>query len=269
MSRKLAFALVGFGALAALAAAGAADRLYHGLPRFLLWRALSGEAHGGRFVTSNGIPLYYETFGRGPPVLVLHQGLGSAVDMRYQIAALAAAHFVIAPDLRGNGRSGDSAAPLDYGTMANDMVALLDALALPRVDVVGWSDGGIVGLELAMHHPARVRRLVVIGANFSPAGLINPPGPAPAGMSARARKVMELWRTQPDETPAMLGTIRAPTLVMAGEFDLVRRAHTDALARSIRGAREYIVPGATHRAPLTDPDAVNARIVAFLDGETR
>jgi pimeloyl-ACP methyl ester carboxylesterase len=266
MTRKQAGCIVGITLLVTCAAAAAASRVQGGRLQFRIWQALSGKAHGERYLAAGGILLHYGTFGRGPPVLVLHGGLGSAVDMRNQIEALANAHFVIAPDLRGNGRSGDTAAPLSYSGMADDMVNLLDALRFHAVDVVGWSDGGIVGLELAMHHPTRVSKLVVIGANFDPTGLRSQP--PPVNLPQRARKVLTLWSTQPHYTEDMLGTIGVPTLVMAGEFDVVRRAHTDALAHAIPDAEEYIIPKADHRAPLTRPEQVNARIIAFLDNAT-
>jgi len=272
-------------AMGAIVAAGALDARSDGCLQFLLWDALSPRAHGGQRVAVDGVTIYYETFGHGPPVLVLHGGLGWLVDMRHQIEALASRHFVIAPDSRGHGRSTDAESPLSYAAMADDMLALLDRLAIRRADIVGWSDGGIVGLTLAMRHPERVGRLVVIGANFDPAGLVSPPdpdpavppvprsyrwtAPDPAHWSALYRKVVAMWRTQPRYTPGELGTIRSPTLVMAGAFDAIRRAHTDALAAAIPGAQEYIVPGATHRAPLTHAAAVNARILAFLDGPAR
>ena len=274
--------LLGALLLAAVATVAAASS---GKLCFLLWDTLAPRAHGGRRIAVDGVTIYYEAVGSGPPVLVLHGGLGSLVDMRHQIAALAARHRVIAPDSRGQGRSTDSAAPLSYALMADDMLALLDRLAIRRADIVGWSDGGIIGVTLALRHPERVGRLVVIGANYDPGGLVSLPdpdspipppsllyrwtAPDPAHWPVLCRKIVAMWRTQPRYTPRELGTIRSPTLVMAGEFDVIRRAHTDALAAAIPGAQEYIVPGATHRAPLTHPAAVNARILAFLDGPAR
>jgi pimeloyl-ACP methyl ester carboxylesterase len=99
-------------------------------------------------------------------VLVLHGGFGFIESMHYQISALAANRFVIAPDSRAHGRSSDSNQPLGYELMANDMLKLLDKLNIAETDVVGWSDGAIIGLDLAMHHPERVRRLVAFGADY-------------------------------------------------------------------------------------------------------
>jgi pimeloyl-ACP methyl ester carboxylesterase len=276
-------ALIGLAAVGATLAAtshawreAAAERVAFGV-----WRTLSPEAHGGGSVAINGIRLYYETYGAGPPVLVLHAGLGSIEDMRHQIRALAATRFVIAPDSRGHGRSTDAAAPLSYRLMADDMLKLLDALHVRQADLVGWSDGGIIGLDLAMRYPERIGRLVVIGANYDVDGLKQLPAtatevprcpglyrriaPDPAHWPAFYRKVVTMWRTEPHYTLDDLGRIQAPTLVLAGEFDVVRPEHTDRLARAVPRAEEAIIPGATHLAPSQNAESVNALILAFLE----
>jgi pimeloyl-ACP methyl ester carboxylesterase len=283
LPRRGVMALAAIVAGIALAAA-TSDALREAASRrlvFRVWRAVSPEAHGGRYVAVNDIRIYYETYGSGPPVLVLHGGLGSLEAMHHQIRALAARRQVIAPDSRGHGRSTDSDAPLSYRLMADDMVKLLEALQLPRVDVVGWSDGGIIGLDLAMRHPERVGRLVVIGANFNPDGLKELPAaaaeapprpgfyrrnaPDPAHWPVLYRKVVTMWRTQPQYTPEDLSRIRAPTLVIAGEFDIIRPDHTDQLAKAIPGAEEAIIKGGTHLVPSQKPDIVNDLIASFLD----
>ena len=139
--------------------------------QFYLWKVYSGKAHGGQHIRVDDASIYCETFGSGPPVLVLHGGLGYIEDMSFQIRALAKSHFVIAVDSRGHGRSTGANGPLNYSLMSDDMVKVLDSLNINRVDVVGWSDGGIIGLDLAMRHPERVRRLVAISANYNPDGL--------------------------------------------------------------------------------------------------
>jgi pimeloyl-ACP methyl ester carboxylesterase len=205
--------------------------------------------------------------------------------MHYQISALASNRFVIPPERRGPGRSPDSDQPLTYRLMANDMLKLLDKLGIAETDVVGWSDGGIVGLDLAMQHPERVKRLVVYGAGYDVDGLDNDKCPTPPAEEEIApirdfyksiapdpnhwpvfyEKSIEMWRTQPHYSMADLGTIKAPTLVMAGEFDCVKRQHTDQLAKAVPGASEEIIKGATHVAPLFQPDVVNPYILKFLE----
>ena len=246
------------------------DRL--GRLHFRLWRAISSESHGGRYVEVNGVQLYSETFGHGlPAVVVLHGGLGSIVDMHNQIRALAETRMVVAIDSRGHGKSSDSPLPLSYGLMADDTFKLLGSLGLRTVDIVGWSDGGIIGLDLAMHHPDLIHRLVAIGANFDPNGLVDSQAPVATPEKKEEpntlrRKVTTLWRSEPHYTLQDLAMIKAPTLVIAGERDVVRRQHTDTLAKAIPGTREVIVEDSTHDVPIEKPDFVDALIVDFLDG---
>jgi pimeloyl-ACP methyl ester carboxylesterase len=189
--------------------------------------------------------------------------------------ALATNQFVIAADSRGHGRSTDSDEPLSYGQMSDDMLKLLDLLKIDQVDVVGWSDGGIIGLDLAMRHPERVRRLVTIGANYDVDGLVDRPTtplaiPHPP-LRYRLwpvfyRKVVTMWQTQPHYTLNDLGHIKAPTLVVAGEFDVIKREHTDQLANAIPDSKEIIIEGGAHTALLNEPGIVDAYILGFLMG---
>jgi pimeloyl-ACP methyl ester carboxylesterase len=151
--------------------------------------------------------------------------------------------------------------------MADDTFKLLEPLRLGAVDIVGWSDGGIIGLDLAMRHPEMIRRLVAIGANFTPDGLIDATPPAKKDeLNTLQRKVIAMWHTEPHYTVQDLAMIKAPTLIIAGERDVVRREHTDALAKAIPGAREVIIEDGTHEVPVEKPDLVNALILDFLDG---
>jgi pimeloyl-ACP methyl ester carboxylesterase len=273
----VALGIVGFIAL---------DRATFGIPHFYLWRTFSGEFRGAHRANVNGISLYYEIYGRGPPVLVLH-GAGAFLEsMHYFIAALTPGHTVIAIDSRGQGRSSDADAPLSYAQMGDDMIKLMDALKIGRADVVGWSDGGIVGLDMAMKHEGRARRLVAIGANYDVSG-IDMRGMSPAALDAQVREIEPFYRfiapdpshfpvvvkkiekmitTEPHYSLAELGRIRAAVLIVAGEHDIILRRHTDAMARAIPGAKEIIVPGASHMGPLEQPETYNARVLKFLDG---
>ncbi len=273
----LAFAVVGWTRF---------DRANVGVPGFYIWKALTGRGHGGQRAAVDGVQIYYETFGRGPPVLVMHGGTGVLESMHNQIAALSADHLVIAPDSRAHGRSTDGPGPLHYADMAQDMIALMDRLHIRRADLVGWSDGGVVALDMAMRHPDRVGRVVVFGANFDAAGLSGvvvhqPPdslnvagqrgvyqhfSPTPSRWPLFLAKVETMWASEPHYTTADLSRIRAPVLVMAGEHDVIRREHTDALAHAIPGAREVIIAGAGHGAPLDTPEPVDAAMLIFLRG---
>jgi pimeloyl-ACP methyl ester carboxylesterase len=286
MKRKEAVALATLAGLAAIVCTifYAVDEPVRRWGQFYLWKVFSGKAHGGQHIRVDDVSIFCETFGAGPPVLVLHGGLGDIEGMSFQIMALAKSHFVIAVDSRGQGRSTGANGPLSYSLMSDDMVKVLDSLKINRVDAVGWSDGGIIGLDLAIRHPERIRRLVAISANYNPDGLGYTPSveevprialrywllaPNPAQWPDLYRNVIAMWRTQPQYTLNDLGHIKAPTLIMAGEYDLIKRKHTDQLAKAIPGSCESIIAHATHSVPIEKPDIVNSKILNFLDESIR
>src|SRR5689334_247596 len=126
----------------------------------------SASAGTGRYAEVNGISLYHETHGSGRPMILLHGGLGSGEMFGPILPALAAHHQVVAVDLQGHGRTADIDRPLDVRLMADDIAALIDHLGLDRPDVVGYSLGGGVALQVAVRHPDKVGRLVSASANI-------------------------------------------------------------------------------------------------------
>ena len=139
----------------------------------------------------NGIQMYYAVYGQGTPggtpVLLLHGGLGNADYWGDQVPALTAAGYqVIVADSRGHGRSTRNADPFGYHLMAEDVIALLDVLKVDKVALIGWSDGGIIGLDIAMNHPERLSKLFAYGANYDPSG--------PAGRHRRQQGLQRLHR---------------------------------------------------------------------------
>jgi pimeloyl-ACP methyl ester carboxylesterase len=239
------------------------------------------------FVAVAGASLYYATFGAGEPVILLHGGAGNSEHWANQIPALAGRFKVIVLDSRGHGRSTRDARPFSYSLMADDIVALMDALGLKRPSLVGWSDGGIVGLDLAIRHPERVGRLVLFGANFNLSGIRKGGGPhatfaayfdrcaddyrrlspTPASWDAFVGALRAMWSTQPDLKREQLARIAAPTLVLAGEREeIIRVEHTRELSTLIPGARLLTIRDASHFAPWQQPAAFNAALLAFLGG---
>ena len=124
----------------------------------------------GATVEVNGIKLHYETYGQGTPLLMIHGNGGSIAHLGYQIEAFAPRYQVIVADSRGHGQSEMGPGRLTYEHQAEDLNALLDHLHLKSAYVLGWSDGGILGLLLAIHHPDKVAKLAIMGANLRPDG---------------------------------------------------------------------------------------------------
>jgi pimeloyl-ACP methyl ester carboxylesterase len=126
----------------------------------------------GETVNINGIDIYYEVYGEGKPVLLLHGGLANGDHWVNVIPALTEAGYqAIVMDSRGHGRSSFDETPISYEVMASDVLGLMDHLGIDKADLVGWSDGGIIGLEIALTHPERLNKVVAYGANFDPTGV--------------------------------------------------------------------------------------------------
>lgn len=233
------------------------------------------NAPAGHACQLPGVKLYYETYGQGEPLLLLHGNGESINSFRQQIDAFAAHFRVIAVDTRAQGQSVDTlTAPLTYDLFATDMKTLLDSLHLPSAHVVGWSDGGNTGLLLAQHYPTYVQKLVTMGANLFPtteaveAKMLRQSESGrqtllKQGKTAQAR-LLTLVLTEPHLTYADLATIQAPTLVLAGEKDIIKRAHTQAIAAHLPHAQVVILPGVTHYAPQENPTLFNKTVLDFL-----
>src|SRR5215470_1533396 len=121
---------------------------------------------------ANGIKIHYAIYGRGSPVIFLHGGLANTDYWGKQVPAVSAHHTVILMDSRGHGRSTRDARPYGYDLMADDVVALMDRLKIAKADIVGWSDGGILGIDLAIRHRDRVGKVVAFAANTVTSGVV-------------------------------------------------------------------------------------------------
>lgn len=242
------------------------------------------------FITHDGARLYYARFhrGAGRPVILLHGGMSSSDSWGFEVPRLTG-HEVIVMDSRGQGRSSGSEGMLTYEGMASDVLAVMDALHLQRASVVGASDGGIIGLVLAIEHPQRIDRLFAWGANFNThADRLSPPDPAlkalgatymarmaadyrrrsptPDGFASLRAALGQMYATEPNLTPAELGRIRAPTVIADGEYEqFIDPAHTQLLARLIPGASLLIIPKVSHGGPLQDPAAFHAAVAHLLE----
>jgi pimeloyl-ACP methyl ester carboxylesterase len=236
----------------------------------------------------NGISVHYAIYGHGSPVIFLHGGLANTDYWGNQVAAVAAHHTVILMDSRGHGRSTRDARPYGYDLMADDVVALMDNLKISRADIVGWSDGAILGIDLAMRHKDRVGKVFAFAANTVTTGLKDgvEKNPTFAAYIARAGKeyversatpkeydafveqIGKMWAEQPNWTDAELKTIDTPVLVVDGDHDEgIKLDHTVYIAATIPHAGLLILPNVSHFAFLQDPRQFNFAILHFLGDE--
>jgi pimeloyl-ACP methyl ester carboxylesterase len=229
---------------------------------------------GWHYAAIRGHKMYYAERGYGPPLLLLHGGGDSGEhSFARQLGVFSAHHHIVAPDQVGQGRSADVPGPLSYTAMMQDTTALLQRLKLNHVDVVGFSDGGILALMLALRHPELVRRLVISGVNIAPEGL-NPEDlqDLRASQSATPKtideKLARLWFTSPTQTelsPALLGKITQPVLLISGDRDAITLEHTLQIFHSLHKAELCVLPGTDHATFAGRPDWLNPIIGAFLD----
>jgi pimeloyl-ACP methyl ester carboxylesterase len=228
--------------------------------------------------------------GAGPDLVMFHGGAGGIDDLAALRALLAPGRRVISPDQRGHGQS-PAGEEISYAAQARETAELLDELGVRGADVVGWSDGGVVGLLLARDRPDLVGRLVAISANaaleadppaltddakdflaaMKPSDLPMPAGrdalpDASAEWPATAAQIVQMWRAGPDLPLADLGRIGAPVLYIAADRDIVPAAHTQAMFEATPGARLAIVESANHRLPQQRAADVAAIVQRFLAG---
>ena len=233
----------------------------------------------GRTFIHDGLKLYYEVYGVGEPLLLVHGNGGSMADLAAQIAYFRKRYKVIAMDSRDQGRSEDSRDKLTYEKMTDDLAALLDHLKVGPVDVVGWSDGGIEALLLAIRHPAKVKKIVTMAANLNPSdnalfpeilALIKsmvdgmPAADRDTAHGRRDLKVTGMMLEEPNIDAKALEAITAPTLVLASDHDVIRDEHTVEIYRHIPNSQLAIFPNATHMIPFDDPATFNATVERFL-----
>ena len=214
----------------------------------------------------NGLKLFYHKEGSGRPVILLHGNGEDHTIFDVAIKDLARSYTVYALDSRAHGKS-DPVPTLTYREMAGDVAAFIRQQGLEKPALVGFSDGGVVALLVALRWPDLPGRLVVAGANMTPAGIKQPWRTL---MRVQNRispdPKLELMLTQPHLAGWQLTGITAPTLVLAGEKDLIDENQTRRIARSIPGAKLLILPGETHGSYVIHSDKLYPAMANFLRG---
>ncbi|KAB2773316.1 alpha/beta fold hydrolase [Brucella anthropi] len=228
------------------------------------------------FAEVNGIEMYYRIVGEGSPILLIPGGLSDQHVWDAQLPILARDHTVIVADSRGQGRSTRTDDPITYRLMADDYVALLDFLHIDKVDLVGWSDGGIIGLDIAMRYPERLTSLFAQAANVTPDGNTGyaearaegKPIPELRHYESIDKEIHALWANEPNFTDEDLSGISVRTAIVIGDRDTaITREHTEFIASQIPGAELIILPDAGHGVPVENPRLYAHTVLRFIDGK--
>jgi pimeloyl-ACP methyl ester carboxylesterase len=233
----------------------------------------------GKYYDIRGFKMYAETYGTGKPLLIIHGNGGSIVDFVHQIPYFSKTYKVIVADSRAQGKSTDNADSLSYEMMADDYAALLDQMKIDSAYVIGWSDGGINGLLLAIRHPEKVKKLAVTGANLRPDtsavynDVISLVLPQYNYLKHKTNKnenekagwkLVRLLIEEPHISLTDLHKIAAPTLVIGGDHDVIKPEHTLSIAQNINESYLWILPNSGHSTPIVYKDEFNKTVEDFF-----
>lgn len=232
----------------------------------------------GHYIKTRGFSMYYETYGNGEPLLMIHGNGGSINNFMYQIPYFSQQYKVIVADSRAQGKSVDNSDSLSYEMMADDFNTLLDSLGLFSCYVIGWSDGGINGLLLAIRHPDKVKKLAVTGANLWPDTTAVNSFAYNWAMNYNValrektettkvkneKKLYHLLSYEPHITLRQLHTIKCPTLVIGGDHDIILPQHTMLIAQNISKSYLWILPNSGHSTPVYYKDQFNKIVYDFF-----
>jgi pimeloyl-ACP methyl ester carboxylesterase len=247
------------------------------------------EANNRGTVETDGAHIFYARYGTadGPPVILLHGGLGNGDHWSNQVVALVDRFDLVVIDSRGQGRSTRGKQSVTYDLMANDVLAVMDRLQIARAALVGWSDGGEIAMKLAISHPERVTKLFVFGANYDANGSKPRGAPMPTfnaymakcradylRMSPTPRQwdrlidwLLPVWRNPMGFTKDQLRGIQAPTVIADGDHDeVILVDQLQEMARLIPNATLQIFPDTSHFALWQDPKTFDDALATFLTG---
>lgn len=253
-------------------------------------KKLGRNDEAGKYMKVNDIEMYYEIYGTGHPLLLVHGNNGSMRGFYNQVKEFSKYFQVIAVDSRAQGKSTDSPQEISYSLMASDCAVLLDSLGIDSVYFYGHSDGAIVGLELAYSHPDKVEKMVLGSGNFLcdttalfPYALnevkswdyskINTTSDRLIYYTSKSRKedsikfekLKVLLLKYPNFTREQLAEIKTPALILAADHDLIKDEHTLALYHALPNSQLCIVPGTTHILREEKPELVNLIVSDFFN----
>lgn len=237
------------------------------------------NAEAGKYYDIRGIKMYCETYGKGSPLLLIHGNGGNISAFTSTIPWFAAKYLVIAADSRAQGKSTDSQDSLSFEMMADDEAALLDSMHIKTAYVIGWSDGGIVALLLAIRHPDKVMKLASTGANLWPDSTAIMPADwkqekkyydsthTKTFLTAKEKndwKIFMLDWLQPNIPLSELHSIKCPSLIIGGDHDVITLEHMVLIYQHIPQANLWILPNSGHATLIEHKDEFNKKVTDFF-----
>jgi pimeloyl-ACP methyl ester carboxylesterase len=242
------------------------------------------KAERSGYAPVNRIQIWYAVFGRGEPVILLHGGLANSNYWGNQVPALAKHYRVIVMDSRGHGRSTRDEQAFSYDLMASDVIGLMNYLKIRKAAIVGWSDGAILGLDIAIRHPERLTKLFAFAANSDPSGVKDVTqsavfnayiaraekeyeklSPTPDQYKSFLNQISKMWATQPNFTAEQLRGIKVPTWIVDADHDeVIKRENTLFMADQIPDAGLLLQPAVSHFSFLQDPEQFSSDVLHFL-----
>jgi len=254
---------------------------------------------GGSYVKANGLNMYYEEYGLGEPLVLIHGGTNSNKRFEPHIPTFSKHFRVIAPDFRGHGQTDNPSGEFSYRLLADDMAAFINGLGLEKPLICGWSDGGQIALELGMHYPDLMKCMVVGAAwfrfsetylsalramGFESPGVVNierikqswpqmveflrslhSPPHDPDYWETLVTQISTMWMTPLGYTAEDFRKIKIPTLILIGDRDETAPVEEAVeMYRFIPGAELAIVPNSDHSLPLTRAELFTTLVLNFL-----
>jgi pimeloyl-ACP methyl ester carboxylesterase len=234
----------------------------------------------GKYYDVRGIKMYAETYGQGKPLLLIHGNGGSISAFSNNIPYFAKKYKVIAVDSRAHGKTVDPKDSLSFEQMADDFAALLDKMHIDSAYVIGWSDGGINAILLAMRHPDKVIKFAATGANLTPDSTALQPylwkdmvnqynrdkdKPRPTAKEKNDWKIFMLDYDQPNVPFSALKVIKCPSLIICGDHDLIPIEHTVKIYQAIPRAYLWVVPNSGHPTLIEHRDDFNKLVDEFFE----
>lgn len=243
----------------------------------------------GKYITIDKIKVYYESYGQGTPLLLLHGGLGSIVNFEKCIPELSTHYLIIAVDSPGHGRSSQLDS-LSYSLLSTYLSQFIDHLKLDSLYIMGWSDGGILGLMLAAERADKVKKIIAVGANTRVDGLTeeaikwlksdlmiwakNNPNwsktylsltPQPEKLNSYLKNSQKMWFADSYFPQTKIESIKVPTLILQGDRDMIKLEHALEMHRIIPHSQLCILPNTSHSVFNEQPDFMNEIAINFFN----